>query len=438
MTLRRLMLIEAEKLMKAPVFWVAPIVLALYLVLMLFGFEVYAAKNGVDVKSGASINDQMTGSIIVSAYATVKGMALNVLGLSRKDSPRGGGYAASGKNSTVPVDERDPILGKAEKFDYWRNFVRNLVDPPSFPRPKCDCPCDPARNGSHDPAKKSAADAHDGGISLFHFVGTANASELKPLPPVKPEDSFMERLQKRINWLTESVPLEEKLIDRSRFNGLRFTYLSMYFAFVFIFPLMAVSVVAYLFASEISHGTIRTSLLRPIRREQLLFAKVAIVTGYLVASILAFIVAALLLGSVFCGYGNLVLDSEMMGISEKGKIILADGAVLLFLTAVPVAAASLLPLACFAILLSHLKPEPTYVVGVSSIVYMILFSLGGLPLFEDIRALFFTTYMDAWPLLFDNPMNVVAFVQKLSVTAMISFGAIMAVKVIFLKRDIFE
>ncbi len=422
--MRRLLLIEAEKLIRSSVFWVAPIVLIFYLGLMLFGYEVYAAKNGVDRSSVPSTSKQMTGSAVVSVYTAVQRMAKNVISLFIfPDNPLGD------EKKKIIDDELVLKPGTVEEFDYWGTFFEGLTNPKPIPKPQYGSPCE-----------CKDEDAREGVLFPWSFfIGEAYAGDiksLKPPPRIKKSDSFVERVQKRMYWLTEPVGLENMLIDRSRFNGLRFTYISLYFAFVFVFPLITISVAAQMFAGEFSNGAIRTCLLRPVKRSQFLLAKLMVLGGYLVLLVIFFIVCSLVLGTIFSGYGNLVLDSELLGNVGKDRLILADGAVMMFFISAPVVAVSFFPLAALGILISYLKPEPSTVIGIAAIVYFILFALGDLPLFEDIKFLFFTTYMDVWTYIFETPFPAEPFVEKLAVLALMTAGVLLAVGYISAKKDI--
>ncbi|MDH5543479.1 MAG: ABC transporter permease [Nitrospinota bacterium] len=438
--MKRLILVEIEKLVRSSVFWVAPIVLIFFLGLMLFGFEVYAAKNGIDknlVKSGMktfSDNDKMTGSAVVSSFVAVQKIGLNLLNIVTFGRMKAGNTAAVVAEQDEDIIELKP--GEDKGFDYFGTFFKSLFNPKSLPRPGCDCTECPDKNEKPDNGNNVLG-------RFLDFISVPNAYAVTELPARKPpvidkRDSFVERIQKRVVWLVDTVKLENMLIDRSRFNGLRFTYLSLYFSFVFVFPLLTVSVVAQLFAVEFSQGTIRTIFLNPISRGQYLASKLIVVSLYLASLMMFFIFTTMLVGVVFAGYGNLILDSELIGDIGETRMILGDGAILLFMLCIPVAAISFFPLAALAILVSYIRPEPSTVIGMVTIIYFILFTLGGLPLFEDIRFLFFTSYMDGWTLLFRSPFQTAEFVYKFLAVALMTLGAIITINYLSKKRDIYE
>ncbi len=445
---RRLLAGEILKLVKAPVFLVAPIVLAIYLGLMLFGFEMNAAKKGVAFSTAAP--EQFTGSIVVSTYSSIKKMFQNIFGISRMSPALLETLKAKNQK---PIEEQDLKSGEVPEYDYWRVFLKNLIHPGALPVPGGrDCSGKGAESHKENeaaPQRKVPGDGASlpgprmGGEGLLSLlVGNAYAAEnqgsgMSAAPAFTDEELFSDRIKKRLQWMMGTADLENALIDRSVFNGLRFTYLTVYFAFVFVFPLITVAVAAQVFASEIAHGTMRTCLLRPVRRVQILAAKFGVVLGYMFSLISCFTLLALLIGVLFTGYGNLMIDSDVIGNVGKVKMILGDGALILFFLSSAVIAFSLMPLAAFAVLLSFIKPEPAYVIGISSIVYFILYSLGGLDLFKDIRFLFFTTYMDGWTLLFETPMNVPLFAGKLMVVLLMIGGLVAAVNYLFVRRDIY-
>jgi ABC-2 type transport system permease protein len=441
---KRLLLIEIEKLVRSSVFFVAPIVLVFFLGLMLFGYEVYAAKKGVIVTDTAErerlINEEeMTGSVVVSISMAVKRIGINTFRLIVSpflQTEGGARIEADLKEAIGEVVEPDKIFveldlklkdDRVQDFNYFSRFIDSLIHPKPLPKPGCDCEEIP---GSKKDDRK--------GSVLDLFIGTAHAAQFKKPPPlIQSTDSFIGRVQKRLSWLVESTDLEHSLIDRKRLNGIRFAYLSFYFAYVFIFPLICISVAAQLFAGEFANATITSSLLRPVRRSELLATKLAVIYGYLVVLLLMFTVVTIFVGVMFSGYGNLSLDSEVLGNIAQDRIILADGAVMLLLTAPVFASIGLLPLVAFAVLISYIKPEPATVTGISSIVYFILLTLGDLPLFEDINFLFFTTYMDTWTLMFVSPFASATFLYKLTISLLMAAGLAALIAYISNKKDIY-
>lgn len=429
MRFTRMLRIEAEKLLKAPVFWVAPLVAILYLSLMLVGFEVYAAKNGISPAEAASMSNRYSGSAVVSAYAAVKHMVENVLQLSRE--AKGTILQPVVTEADLPVDERAVKKNGGKSFDFFGTLLHSLANPKPMPASPCE-----------DGNKPAPPAAPAGGESFLpdFFIGAAYAAEAEVVPPAppapKPEDSFMERLAQRIHWLADATSLENKVIDRGRYNGLRFTYLSLFFAFIFIFPPLTAAVTTHVFALEFSRGTIKTSLLMPVERWQLLAAKMVVVAGYLLGAIFGFILLTLAVGCLFTGYGNLVLDSELMGSAGENLMIKGDGAVMLFAAVAPVAVLSLMPMAAIAAWLSLMKPEPAWVISISVIGYFIFYALGETPLFTDIRFLFPTSYMDGWGLLFRHTLSPNALITKLAVSGLITAGVMVKAVKTFSRQDI--
>ncbi|MBI5637146.1 MAG: ABC transporter permease subunit [Nitrospinae bacterium] len=427
MRFKRMLLIEAEKLFKAPVFWVAPLVAILYLALMLVGFEVYAAKNGVTAAEAASMNNRYSGSAVVYAYSAAKHMVENVLHLSREAK---GTILQPTAEEDLPVEERTIKGGGGKRFDFFGTLLHSLANPKPMPSSPCD--------RGNQPAAPATPPAADESFLPDFFLGTASAAEvLPPGPPeFRPEDSFMERLAQRIHWLADASSLEDKVIDRGRFNGLRFTYLSFFFAFIFIFPPLTAAVTTHVFALEFSRGTIKTALLMPVKRWQLLAAKMAVVAGYLLVAIFGFILLTLAVGCIFTGYGNLVLDSELLGFTGGNLMIKGDGAVMLFAAVAPVAVLSLMPIAAITAWLSLIKPEPAWVISISVIGYFIFYALGETPLFAEIRFLFPTSYMDGWGLLFRQSLSASLLITKLIVSGLITAGIMVKAVNKFSRQDI--
>jgi len=446
--LKKLIFVEIEKLYRSPVFFVAPIVLVFYLSLMLFGFEVYAAKNGIDGnKNVISIEDEgrYSGSAVVMFYSSINKMFSNMYGIAVSPTlpskPLGKEELKEKKLLELEI-RKDPV----KDYSYFHIMFKNLLHPKPLPSPEYGCGKikDKIENANKPKTSNRIKNQHQNEPEPFAFLSIFTLKEAYAegwgktnSPPVFNEtDTFIERSKSRIEWLTTAVELDKKLIDRSRFNGLRFTYLSVYFAMVFIFPLIVLSVASQMFAEEYALGTIRTFLMRPIKRSQLFISKLVVVYLYMLSLLTLFLTVTLLIGILFSGYGNLALDSYLIG-NNSGRIIMADGAVILLYISLPVMALSLLPLASLGIFLSVVKPQSATVIGFSSIIYFILFSLGDLPLFEDIRFLFFTTYMDVWTLSFSSPFPLESFVIKISALLLISVGLLMLTNFIHNKKDVF-
>ncbi len=424
----RLILIEAEKLLKSAVFWVAPIVIIFFLGVMLFGFEVYAAKNGVEItetnRQGLIESEKYSPSLIANIFSGIGEMVKNVFFLST--TPTLSFHVKDGSNALEA-----PVEQKMNDFNYLGTLIDSLLNPKPLPRPIEDCPCK-----EENPARESTLN-----ISLFSFsLATAHATDLMDIKgevPLGGDDLFVERVKKRMLWLMEPVELKRRMVDRERFNGMRYTYLSLYFSVVFIFPLITIVVTAQMFTEEFSHATIRTALLRSVEKWQIILSKVIVLTAYLFGTVFFFIFLTLIVGCSFAGFGNLNIDSQIVGNIGNPRIILSEGALMLFFLSVPVCTISLLPVAAFSVLITYMKPEPATVVGISSITYLILFTLGGLSIFQDIRFLFFTSYMDAWVLMFQSPFSLGEFSYKIVALLLISAAALLLANYLSDRKDIF-
>src|SRR5690554_6268478 len=135
-------------------------------------------------------------------------------------------------------------------------------------------------------------------------------------------------------------------------SGYQVPALSLLSGMEFLFPLLVAIISAELLGSEISYGTLRSTLLRPITRAQWLLAKMAVAV-VLPFMLLGFVLLVSAIAGLFYGYGNFVGGTGLGAGGLVGQGVTGAGqAVTELLRAYAVAAFSLVPISLLALLLT--------------------------------------------------------------------------------------
>lgn len=135
-------------------------------------------------------------------------------------------------------------------------------------------------------------------------------------------------------------------------SGWQVPALSLLSGMEFLFPLLVALISAELLGSEISYGTLRATLLRPITRAQWLLAKLA-VAALLPFLLLGFTLVISILAGLFYGFGDFVGGTGLGAGGLVGQGVTSSGAALTeILRAYLVAAFSLVPVSLLALLLT--------------------------------------------------------------------------------------
>ncbi len=150
----------------------------------------------------------------------------------------------------------------------------------------------------------------------------------------------------------------------------------------FILPFLIAIVSASLLGSESRHGTLPTMLLKPITRSQWLCSKL-IVSGLFPFILLAFTLIFALLVAFPFGYGSFVggtgvLGGDVVGVGE----ISAGTALFQILRAYMLAALSLVPISCMALLFTVLLGTGVSGALASVAVLIVMYSLDVIPWLE--------------------------------------------------------
>lgn len=185
-------------------------------------------------------------------------------------------------------------------------------------------------------------------------------------------------------------------------NGLFLARLLMQIPPVMMFwlPLFVCAVAGDLIAGEAAEGTLRTLLVRPVGRLQVLAAKFIVAVLHAGAIVLFLGTASLGIGALFFGVGDLFLLESPLGI----VVIPMREALLLLAQAYAFSILAMVAVASLAFGLSSLVDNSIFAIGGTMMVIMVSGVLGLVPSFEEIHPYLITTHMRLWDHLFDTPV----------------------------------
>jgi ABC-2 type transport system permease protein len=134
-------------------------------------------------------------------------------------------------------------------------------------------------------------------------------------------------------------------------SGFQVPALALLSSMEFLLPLLIAITCAELIGIEINHGTLPTVLLRPVTRAQWLLAKLLVASAYPFLALGFFLLASLVAGAAFFGYGPFVGGTGLgrQGLLGAGTMLPPD-AWREVLQAYAIAAYSLMPIGLLAVL----------------------------------------------------------------------------------------
>ena len=182
----------------------------------------------------------------------------------------------------------------------------------------------------------------------------------------------------------------------SYFNGLTFSLYSVIFAFSLLIPIFIAMTAGSQVAGEARGGTLRTMLVRPRARVNIVLSKFVVTVGYTYSMMAFFIGLNLLIGLIFVGWGNLELFPGPLNLVDEPGKILRDEALLRFIWASFTGTWALLVIASLAFMLSVVFDNPVTAVITTLSIYLMLYIVGRIDFFQNLRPYFFTTDMDFW------------------------------------------
>jgi hypothetical protein len=163
------------------------------------------------------------------------------------------------------------------------------------------------------------------------------------------------------------------------------------------------------------------------------FLVVAIHTYLLLAF---FIGLNLLIGLLFVGWGNLELYPGPLNLVDAPGQILRDDALWRFCYASLSGTWALLVVAAIAMLLSVIFRNPVTAVATTIAVYLMLYIVGRIEFFVDLRPFFFTTDMDFWRDVLKPEVPWADLCHYAATCGAYIFGLLLTAVIIFERKDI--
>jgi ABC-2 type transport system permease protein len=187
------------------------------------------------------------------------------------------------------------------------------------------------------------------------------------------------------------------MMEALRTNGALLPVVVMGMLATFLIPLLASMAGAQSIAGEAEKGTLRTSLMQPVRRSGLLVSKWVVANAYMAIGLLILAAAGLVAGAAFFGLHSITLNSgQAIGM---GDTLLRMFAAFAYVFVGMVAVVSL------ALLLSTLTDSSLTAVAGSLVLVIVMLVLGNLSVFSFLRPYLITSHLDAWTTFFSSPVD---------------------------------
>lgn len=214
-------------------------------------------------------------------------------------------------------------------------------------------------------------------------------------------------------------------------NGYFITYFIMNALWIHI-PFLITLGAGDQLAGEATGGTFRLLLTRPVSRSYLLFAKYVTTLVYAAALVLFMGLLSLGLGTMLFGTGDLLVPGRELIIHAESDVLwrMAAGLVL--------ATWGMITVASLAFLFSSLVENAIGPIVGTMAVIIISYIIGNLPVefFAAIKPYLFTTYLDLWAKVFEDPVPWDAIVRSAAVLGGFSVGFYAVTWYIFLRKDV--
>ncbi len=214
-------------------------------------------------------------------------------------------------------------------------------------------------------------------------------------------------------------------------NGWFVTHLIMNSLWIHI-PFLICLVAGDVMAGEASAGTYRILLIRPVSRTKVIISKFIATLLYTLSLIVFLALISLVLGMILFGSGDLLIFSDGILILPKDELLLRFGLGFLF------ASIAMFVVAALGFLFSSLVENAIGPIIGTMAVIIIFFILGNLPydFFIALKPYLFTSYLDVWTLVFDDPIDWSEIMRHLSVLAAYIAGFFLPAYLTFRKKDI--
>jgi ABC-2 type transport system permease protein len=224
--------------------------------------------------------------------------------------------------------------------------------------------------------------------------------------------------------------------SKTYFNGLTFTLYSLIFAFSLVIPIFVAMTAGGQIAGESRAGTLRMICVRPVSRASIVVSKFLVVAVHTYLLLAFFIGLNLVVGLLFVGWGNLELYPGPLNLVDAPGQILRDEALWRFCYASVSGTWALLVVAAIAMLLSVIFRNPVTAVSATIAIYLMLYIIGRIEFFVELRPFFFTTAMDFWRDVLKPDVPWHDLYHDACSCAVYIFGLLLTAVVIFERKDI--
>lgn len=223
--------------------------------------------------------------------------------------------------------------------------------------------------------------------------------------------------------------------SRSYFNGLTFALYSVIFSFSLLIPVFVAMTAGASIAGEAQAGTLRMICVRPVSRVTIFLSKFLIVAVHIYL-LMAFFIALNLLVGYYFGWDDLELFPGPLNLVDEPGRIAREDALWRFFYASFSGTWALLVVAAIAMLFSVLFESSSMAVVTTLTIYIMLYIIGRVEFFEDLRPYFFTTDMDFWRDVFKPIIPWRSFYHYGSICGAYIFGILLVAVTIFDRKDI--
>lgn len=199
--------------------------------------------------------------------------------------------------------------------------------------------------------------------------------------------------------------------NRSYFNGLTFALYAFYFGFVLLLPVFAATEGGAQIAGDTAGGTLALLLTRPVSKARIFFTKLGLAALFCALLVGAFLAAALALGLVAVGWGDLALYPGVLQMTDRPQHLAQGEALWRFLLAWPAASLSLCCPLAFSLWISSWARSAVNAVGLSVALYLVLYVIAEVHFFQELRPWLFTSHAAYWRALFRDPIDWPAFLR---------------------------
>ena len=185
-------------------------------------------------------------------------------------------------------------------------------------------------------------------------------------------------------------------------------------------------------AGEATGGTFRLILTRPVSRTRILFAKYCTTLVYVLALVVVLVLLSLLLGLAFFGTGDLLIPGRTLLILPEHDVLWRIGVALLL------AVWGMWCVASLAFLFSSLVENAIGPIVGTMAVIIGFYIISNIPadLFTAMRPYIFTTYLNVWGKVMEDPVPWSDVVSSVLILGGFSVGFYLVTWYIFLKKDI--